>query len=178
LKTLFGPDAKETPKRQLGADGKGDFLTDLKVTVSGPGGESFPCSVLGPPRRETQVEVSFTEGRIIGVTPPLGDSGKLDGTMAVKLTGPVGTVDLKRGMFVARRHVHLTPDDAETIGVVDGDFCDLRIEGPRPTTFHHVIARVAPREVGMEISDVHLDYDEWNAAALFELKHGYLSKEA
>lgn len=176
LKALFGPDAEVKPKRVLGADGKGDFLSDLKVEVVGPDGKSFACSVLGPTRKETQVEVSFTEGRMIGVVPPLGDSGKLEGTMAVTLRGPYGSVDLPRGMFVARRHVHLTPDDADVIGVKNGEACDLYIEGERPTTLHGVIARVPPREVGMEVSDVHLDYDEWNACSLFKIKQGWLSR--
>lgn len=176
LIVLFGPNAKATPKRVLGADGKGDYLTDLKVEVEGPDGRHFPCSVLGPVRRESQVEVSYTEGRMIGAVPPLGDSGKLEGTMAVTLHGPSGSVTLERGMFVARRHVHLTPDDAERIGVKNNEPCDLRIEGSRPTTFHKVIAKVPPREVGMECSDVHLDYDEWNACALFQSDCGWLSK--
>lgn len=176
LKALFGSEVELRPQRVLGADGKGDFLTNLKVEVIGAGGKSFLCSVLGPARKETQVEVSYTEGRQIGVEPPLGDSGKLDSTMPIKLRGPVGEIYLERGLFVARRHVHLTPDDADMIGVKDGDSCDLRIEGERATTFHGVIARVPPREVGMGISDVHLDYDEWNAASLFQLKFGYLSK--
>ncbi len=176
LKTLFGPEVQLRPKRVLGADGKGDFLTDLKVEAVGPGGKSFLCSVLGPVRRETQMEVSYTEGRQIGVEPPLGDSGKLEGTLPVRLRGPAGEVNLTRGLFVARRHVHLTPDDAGIIGVKNNDLCDLRIEGERAITFHGVIARVPPREVGMEISDVHLDYDEWNAASLFHIGVGYLSK--
>ena len=176
LKTLFGPEAEIRPNRVLGADGKGDFLSDLKVEVVGPEGKSFSCSVLGPARRETQVEVSYTEGRMIGAVPPLGDSGKLEGTMPVCLRGPYGSVKLTRGMFVARRHVHLTPDDAERIGVKNNDPCDLRIEGARPTTFHGVIAKVPPREVGMEVSDVHLDYDEWNACALFQQDGGWLSR--
>lgn len=176
LAVLFGPDVKVQPKRMLGADGKGDFLTDLKVEVIGPTGKSFICSVLGPTRKASQVEVSYTEGRMIGVTPPLGDSGVLSGTHPIKLRGPKGEVELSEGLFVARRHVHLTPDDAEVIGVKNGELCDLRIEGERSLVFHGVIARVPPREIGMEISDVHLDYDEWNAASLFKLDGGWLSK--
>lgn len=176
LDVLFGEGTEMTPKRVLGADGKGDFLTTLKVEVVGPEGKSFTCSVLGPVRKETQVEVSYTEGRMIGAVPPIGDSGKLEGTMAVTLRGPKGDVNLERGMFVARRHVHLTPDDADIIGVENGDPCDLRIEGERDITFHGVIARIPPREAGMEISDVHIDYDEWNAASGFLADGGWLSK--
>ncbi|MDR1573097.1 MAG: propanediol utilization protein [Clostridiales Family XIII bacterium] len=176
MTVLFGTETEIKPKKILGADGKGDYLTDLKVEIMGADGKSSVCSVLGPLREETQIEVSYTEGRAIGALPPLGDSGKLEGTMAVRLKGPAGSVSLARGMFVARRHVHLTPDDADAIGVKNGDMCDLRVGGDRPTTFHAVIAKVPPREIGMEISDVHLDYDEWNAAALFRFDCGWLSK--
>ena len=96
LQALFGPEAELEPKRLLG-DGGGGFISQYKVTVEGKDGKSCQCSVLGPLRKESQVEFSFTEARAIGLVPPLGDSGVLEGTSPVRLTGTAGSVDLPRG---------------------------------------------------------------------------------
>ena len=176
LEKLFGEGAELNALKHTGADGKGDFLADKKVEVEGPKGK-LTTSILGPLRKQTQIEFSFTEARTIGCVPPLGESGHLTGTLGIRLNGPCGSVELQEGMFVPYRHVHLTPDDAEIIGVKDGDMCDLYIEGERRLTYHDVIAKVPPREIGMEITDVHLDYDEFNAAALFmDGSNAWLSK--
>ncbi len=176
LETLFGKGAALNPVKRTGADGKGDFVADKKVEVEGPKGKIM-CTILGPVRKESQAEFSYTEARAIGCVPPLGESGHLDGTMGIRLNGPEGSVELEKGFFVPYRHVHLTPDDADVIGVKNGDMCDLKVDGERSLTFHDVIAKVPPRKIGMEITDVHLDYDEFNAAALFvDGVAGWLSK--
>ena len=173
FKVLFGEDAVLEKKKQLPSR---DYVAVQKVEVVGNDGKSCVCSILGPYRKETQVEFSFTEARAIGMIPPLGDSGVLEGTAPVTIKGPKGTVHLERGMFVPRRHVHLSRVHAEMIGVGDGEDVDLRLEGERPTTFHGVKVRLAPPDYTGTISAVHLDYDEFNAAGIFKLNEGFVSK--
>lgn len=163
-KALLGENFRLTCKKKLGE--AGEFLSDSKLLIEGKDGKTAQASVLGPYRRETQVELSYTEARAIGMTPVLGDSGQLDGTTPVTLIGPEGTLHLERGAMVARRHVHMPPADAEKLGVGDRDIVSLRIEGARAVIFENVLVRVAPAEIGSTYSNVHLDYDEWNAAGL------------
>ncbi|MBM6924424.1 PduL/EutD family phosphate acyltransferase [Pseudoflavonifractor phocaeensis] len=175
LKALFGPEAELEPKRLLG-DGGGGYISQYKVTVEGADGKSCLCTVLGPLRKESQVEFSFTEARAIGLVPPLGDSGVLGGTAPVRLTGPAGTVALERGLFVARRHAHVCVKDAQELGIQDGDPIRVRVAGPRAMVFDEVVAHVPPPFVPMTLSAFHVDYDEWNAAALFLEPYVYMSK--
>lgn len=176
MKALFGEDAQLEPKTLLG-DGGGGYVCQYKVTVVGKDGKSCTCSVLGPLRKQTQVEFSFTEARAIGLVPPLGDSGILEGTSPVTLKGTVGEVHLDEGLFVARRHAHVTNSDADALGIKDGDPIIVRVEGPRAMVFDEVVAHVPPSFVPMTISAFHVDYDEWNAAALFMDPHVYISKK-
>ena len=175
FRILYGPDAELEVLRYVGADGKGDFITQYKPTVIGPGGKSFTLSLLGPFRGNTQVELSYTEARQIGAVAGLALKGH-EGTWPIKIRGDAGEIDLPYGLFIPERHVHLTWEDALAAGIKDGEMCDLRMEGERPTTYHGVVAKVAPQWVGMELSDVHLDYDEFNAASLFKLDGGWLSR--
>lgn len=163
-KTLFGEDFRLTCKEKLGE--AGEFLSESKLLIEGENGKTVKASVLGPYRRETQVEMSYTEARAIGMVPVLGDSGKLDGTTPVTLVGPNGKLHLERGAMVARRHVHMPPADAEKLGVKDREMVMLRVEGDRAMVFEKVLVRVAPAEINSTYSNVHLDYDEWNAAGL------------
>jgi putative phosphotransacetylase len=160
-------------KRQLPSR---DFVAVQKVEVIGKDDKSCVCTILGPFRKETQVEFSFTEARAIGLIPPLGDSGVLEGTSPITIKGPKGVIHLDRGLFVPRRHVHMSRPHAAIIGVGDSEDVDLRIEGERPTTFHGVKVRLAPPDYTGDVSAVHLDYDEFNAAGIFALNEGYVSK--
>ncbi len=175
LKALFGEDAELQPKKLLG-DGGGGFVTQYKVTVVGKDGKETKCTVLGPLRKETQVEMSYTEARAVGLIPPLGESGKLAGTAPVSLKGDDGSVELERGLFVVYKHVHVCTKDAKELGIKDGDRVCLRVEGPRPMIFKDAIAHVPPEFVPMTLSAFHVDYDEWNAAALFMDPYVYMSK--
>lgn len=175
LKALFGEDAEMQPKRLLG-DGGGGFVSQYSVFVVGKDGKESKCSVLGPLRKESQVEFSFTEARAIGLLPVLGDSGVLEGTTPVTLRGEKATITLDRGLFVARRHVHCCVKDAKELGIKDGDRVCLRVEGPRAMVFDEAVAHVPPEFVPMTLSAFHVDYDEWNAAALFMDPHVYMSK--
>ena len=153
--TLFGHTL--TPKRELSQPGQ--YLANERVTVKGPKGEFQNVAVLGPERPEGQVEISLTDGRTLGVTPPVRLSGKVDGSPGVTLVGPKGQVVLPQGVIAAQRHIHMTPQDAKTMGVADKQVVKLRTYTSRPVVFDDVVVRVHPNFQ----TRVHLDYDEANA---------------
>lgn len=146
-----------TPKRPLSQPGQ--FLSNERLTVVGPKGEFQNVAVLGPERREAQVEISLTDGKTLGITPPVRPSGSVDGTPGCTLVGPKGRVELTRGVIAAKRHIHMTPEAAENFGVVDKQTVALQVYTARPLTFSDVQVRVSPDFETF----VHLDYDEANA---------------
>lgn len=153
--TLFGHPL--TPLRPLSQPGQ--FLAQERVAVTGPKGEFRNVAVLGPERQEGQVELSWTDGRVVGLELPVRLSGQTAGSPGAVLTGPVGTVYLTQGVIAAQRHIHLTPEDAERFSVADGQTVKLQTYTARPVVFGDVAVRVS-REFA---SFVHLDYDEANA---------------
>ena len=153
--TLFGH--RLTPKRQLSQPGQ--FLANERVSVIGPKGEFHNVAVLGPERKEAQVEVSLTDGRVLGIAPPVRPSGRVDGTPGITLKGERGTVALERGVMAAQRHIHVHPDDAPTLGVADKQIVRLQTYTDRPVVFGDVLVRVDPAFQ----TRVHLDFDEANA---------------
>ncbi|MDN5359490.1 MAG: putative phosphotransacetylase [Thermotogaceae bacterium] len=161
LKVLFGENAQLTPIKDLGQPGQ--YASEEKVKVTGPKGSFESVRVLGPVRKDTQVEVSLTDAYKLGVVPPVRDSGDIEGTPGVKLIGPAGEVDLDKGLILAKRHIHMTPDDAERFDVKDKDIvsvlCDT--EG-RKTIFQDVLIRVSPKYA----LEFHVDTDEANASFL------------
>lgn len=158
LATLFGPDAKLTNKKDLSQPGQ--FACEEKVTVVGPKGE-LKMSILGPERPETQVEVSFTDARALGLVPPVRESGDLAGSAPCKLVGPCGEVELKQGVIVAKRHIHTTPADLEALGVQNGDIVWVKVEtGDRTLIFGDVVVRTSEKYA----LAMHIDTDEANAA--------------
>lgn len=146
-----------TPKRPLSQPGQ--FLANERVTVLGPKGEFQNVAVLGPERKEGQVEISLTDGRILGVQPPIRLSGDIENTPPISLLGPKGRVDLPRGLIAARRHIHLTPEDGEKFHVKDKQVVRLQTYTHRPCIFEDVVVRIHPDFSAA----VHLDYDEANA---------------
>lgn len=153
--TLFGHGL--TPDRPLSQPGQ--FLAKERVTVRGPKGEFQKVAVLGPERPEGQVEISLTDGRSLGITPPVRLSGSLGDTPGATLIGPCGEVSLPRGVIAAQRHIHMTPEDARHFGVKDRQAVRLRTYTERPVTFEKLVVRVSPEFA----TYVHLDYDEANA---------------
>ena len=153
--TLFGHGL--TPAKPLSQPGQ--FAAKERLTVVGPKGEMKNVAVLGPARKEAQVEVSLTDARALGLTVPVRLSGDVKDSPGVKLIGPAGQVVLERGAIAALRHIHLTPADATRFGVRDRQVVKLQTFTSRPLVFDDVVVRVsadfAPR--------VHLDYDEANA---------------
>ena len=153
--TLFGHAL--TPKRELSQPGQ--FLANERVTVVGPKGEFANVAVLGPERKEAQVEISITDGRVLGIDPPVRMSGSVGGTPGAVLQGPKGQVKLQQGVIAAQRHIHMTPSDAKTMGVQDKQVVRLQTYTRRPVVFDKVVIRVSPDFQTF----VHLDYDEANA---------------
>ena len=146
-----------TPKRPLSQPGQ--FLANERVTVKGPKGEFQNVAVLGPERNETQVEISLTDGRTLGIVPPVRLSGDTQGTPGAILVGTMGEVHLQQGVLAAKRHIHLTPEKAELLGIRDKQIVKLQTFTDRPVVFEDVVVRIHP-----EYADyVHLDYDEANA---------------
>lgn len=160
LQTLFGAGHQLIPMKPLKQPGQ--YAAEEKVDVIGPKGTLKGVRILGPVRPETQVELSMTDARTIGVAAPVRESGKLSGTPGIKLVGPAGEVEIDHGAIVALRHVHLSPDQAKEAGVVDKQIISIKVGGERGLTFDHVLVRSGE---GHE-AEIHFDTDEGNAAGL------------
>ena len=146
-----------TPQRPLSQPGQ--FLARERVTVAGPKGVFQNVAVLGPERREAQVEISLTDGKALGLRPPIKQSGDVSDSPGCTLEGPAGRVTLERGVIAARRHIHLTPEDGKLLGVKDGQVVQLQVFSGRPVIFGDTVVRISPDFARA----AHLDYDEANA---------------
>ena len=159
LETLFGKGHELTNKKDLSQPGQ--FACEEKIEVVGPKG-SLKMSILGPCRPDDQVEVSFTDARALGVTPPVHESGDIEGTPGVKLVGPCGEVEIAKGVIVAKRHIHMTPEDAAKYDLQDKQIVNVKVETDgRSLIFGDVIVRVSPSYA----LAMHIDTDESNAAS-------------
>ena len=161
FETLYGKDAQLTNKKDLSQPGQ--VACAEKVTVVGPRGE-MAMSILGPERPETQVEVALTDARKLGIVPPVRESGDIAGTPGCKLVGPAGEVEIECGVIAAKRHIHLTPADAEEMGLEDKQIVSVKVgePGARETVFGDVVVRVNKNYAAA----MHIDTDESNAAGL------------
>ena len=146
-----------TPKRPLSQPGQ--YLANERLTVIGPKGEFENVAVLGPERKAGQVELSMTDARTLGITAPIRQSGDIENTPGAKLRGQMGEITLPQGVIIAKRHIHMTPEDAEKMGVADKQIVRLQTYTSRPLVFEDVVVRVSPDFQ----TYVHLDYDEANA---------------
>lgn len=161
LETLFGKGYELTVKKELSQPGQ--FASCERVTVVGPKKELAGVSILGPCRTADQVELSATDARSIGITAPIRESGDVKGSGACKLVGPAGEVELKEGVIVAKRHIHMTPEDAEKFGVKDAEVVKVAIKtAERSLIFGDTVVRVSPKYA----LAMHVDTDEANAAAI------------
>lgn len=167
LETLFGEGFELSVRKELSQPGQ--FASGEKVQVVGPRGQ-LNMSILGPCRKETQVEVSFTDARALGVTPPVRESGDTKGSAGCKLVGPKGEVELEEGVIVAKRHIHATPEDAEKLGVQNGDVVSVKVDTGkgRAVVLGDTVVRVSPSYAFA----MHIDTDECNAAAAFGEVYG------
>ncbi len=160
LDILFGEGYELTKKKDLSQPGQ--FACEERVAVVGAKGQFPAVSILGPVRPASQVELSLTDARSIGVTAPVRESGDIAGSGACKLVGPKGEVELECGVIAAKRHIHATPADAEKYGVEDKQIVKVKIEsaGGRSLVFDDVVVRVNPNFA----LAMHIDTDEANAA--------------
>lgn len=158
LDILFGKGFELTFKKDLSQPGQ--FATNERVTVVGPKREIANISILGPVRKQTQVELSATDARSVGIPIVVRESGDLVGTPGCKIVGPCGEVEISEGVIVAKRHIHLTPDSAAEFGVEDKQIVSVEIKGTgRSTVFGDVVIRVSEKFAPA----MHIDTDESNA---------------
>jgi acetate kinase len=160
VEQLFGPGHQLTPLAPLAQPGQ--FACEERIRLVGPRGSIDRVRVLGPARKQSQVEISRTEGFRLGINAPIRMSGDLGGTPGLVLEGPAGQVKLEEGVIIAHRHMHMTPTDARRLGLQDRDMVRVRVEGDRELIFGDVVVRISPKYK----LEFHLDTDEANAAQL------------
>lgn len=170
LEVLFGKGHQLTPKKELSQPGQ--FAAEEKVTVVGPRGE-LKMTILGPVRKASQIEVSFTEARTLGISAPLRESGDTAGSAAIKLVGPEGEIELTEGVIVAKRHIHMLPQEAVNLGVQNGEIVNVKIESEgRSLVFGDTVVRVR-EDFALAM---HIDTDEANAAGISGSAEGFIVK--
>lgn len=169
LETLFGKGHELTKKKDLSQPGQ--YACEEKVTVVGPRG-SIKASILGPVRPDTQVELSFTDARTIGVTAPVRESGDIKGSAPCRIEGPCGSVEIAEGVIIAKRHIHMTPADAKELGVEDKQIVGVKLDTPRSLVYGDVVVRVSEKFA----LAMHIDTDESNAACAFGEVYGEIVK--
>lgn len=160
LDTLFGPGSGLTEKRALSQPG--EFLSEERVRLIGPRGDIGNVAILGPLRKAVQAEISLTDARVLGVEAPLRLSGNLSGAADLYIAGPAGVLHAKGAAIVAKNHIHLRPQDAKALGVLDDAAVRVRLNTERPLVFEDVAVRV--RDTFMPA--LHIDFDEANACML------------
>lgn len=160
IEALFGKGYELKKFKDLSQPGQ--YAAEEKVDLIGPKGTLKGVRVLGPARKSTQIEISLTDGFVLGVKPPVRDSGDIVGSPGVKIVGPAGEVDLKEGVIAAARHIHMHTSDAEKFGVVDKQRVKIATKGQRALIFDNVLVRVHPTYA----LEMHVDVDEGNAAGV------------
>jgi len=171
IEILFGAGATLTEKKPLSQPGQ--FACEERVTLVGPKKSIANVIILGPARPATQVEVSLTDARTLGVESPVRESGDIAGSGGCKIVGPCGEVEIAEGVIAAKRHIHFTPADAEAAGVEDKEIVSVKIDSDgRSTIFGDVVVRVSPKFAAA----MHIDTDESNAACAFGKCYGEIIK--
>ncbi len=160
LDILFGEGYELTPKKVLMGR---EFASNEVVTLVGPSLKAIEnVRVLGPVRKNTQVEISRTDTFVLKVSPPVRPSGEIKGSERIVVVGPKGSVYLKEGVIIANRHIHLTPEFAASLNLEDNDYVDVVIDGVKPTKFYDVQIRVRD-DFNVEM---HIDTDDANSSGL------------
>lgn len=169
LDILFGEGYELTPKKELSQPGQ--FAAEERVKVVGPKRELPRVSILGPARKSTQVELSMTDARSIGINAPIRESGDIEGSASCTLVGPKGEVELKEGVIVAKRHIHITPEDAKEFGIKDKEIVQVKVDTEsRSSILGDVVVRVRD---DFE-SAMHIDTDEGNAVGITGEQYGII----
>ena len=171
IEVLFGKGATLTHKKDLSQPGQ--FACQERVTLVGPKKSIENVIILGPARPATQVEVSLTDARTLGVSAPVRESGDIAGSGACKIVGPCGEVEISEGVIAAKRHIHFTPEEAAAAGVEDKQTVSVKIDSAdRSTIFGDVVVRVSPKFSAA----MHIDTDEANATCAFGQCYGEIVK--
>ena len=161
LETLFGAGYELTPMKELSQPGQ--YACKEVLTVIGPSMRPIEnVRVLGPVRKESQVEISATDSYVLKVKPPVRESGNIKGSAPIRIVGPKGIVELAEGCIIANRHIHMSPSDADVFGVRDGDYVNIDVNGKRRTRWFDVQVRVH-KDFRLEM---HVDTDDANAAGI------------
>ena len=171
LDALFGTGYELTKAKDLSQPGQ--YASKERLPVVGPKGAYHNVVILGPVRKESQVEVSLTDCLQLGVKAPIRESGDIEGTPGIVLVNGDKSVSLDKGLIVAKRHVHMTPEDAEKLGVKNHDIVKVKVEGARPLIFDDVVIRVSPKFA----TYMHIDYDEANACGFSKGIRGRIIKD-
>ena len=171
VEVLYGAGAELIVKKMLSQPGQFATAND-KIKLVGPKGEMM-VSVLGPTRPANQIELSYTDARALGLkNVPVRESGDVAGTPGLKMVGPAGELEVAEGAIIAKRHIHMTPADAEALEVTNGQVVKVLIKSERTTIFDDVVVRVSPSYA----LAMHIDTDECNAAAAFGEIYGEIVK--
>lgn len=157
---LFGKGYELTRMKDLGQPGQ--YAAKETVTIKGPKGEFKNVRILGPLREKTQVEISVSDGFKLGVTPPVRESGKLEGSAPVEIIGPGGSIEKPEGSIAALRHIHMTPETAKKLNIADKDIVEVEVPGVRRAVLGNVLVRVSDKYA----LEMHVDIDEANACGL------------
>jgi putative phosphotransacetylase len=160
LKLLFGEGHNLTIKRELSQPNQ--YLSEERVKLVGSKSEFDRVAILGPTRHATQVELSLTDARDLGVEAPVRESGDVKGSAAIKIVGAKGEIEISEGVIIAKRHIHFTPEDAEKYGVKDKQIVKVKVSGDRALIFDETVVRVSPSFK----TYMHIDFDETNAAGI------------
>ena len=171
VKALFGDDGALTPVRDLSQPGQ--FLSTERVALVGPKSRMERVAVLGPARKRTQVELSKSDCIALGVDAPVRESGDIDGSGAIRIEGPCGSVDINEGVIIAHNHIHVTAEDSELLKLYDKTRVAVEVFSERPVIFEDVIIRVS-KEFSCKM---HIDFDEANAAAVKGFTLGRIIKK-
>ncbi|MBF0780126.1 MULTISPECIES: ethanolamine utilization phosphate acetyltransferase EutD [unclassified Granulicatella] len=170
--TLFGKGYELTKQKDLSQPGQ--YACKERITVLGPKGAFHNVVILGPVRPESQVEISLTDGLALGVKAPIRESGDIEGTPGIVLVNGNNVVSLEKGLIVAKRHIHMSPDDARKAGVENKEIVQVKVEGARPLIFDDVVVRVHPNFA----TAMHIDYDEANACGFTKGMRGRIIKKS
>jgi putative phosphotransacetylase len=171
LETLFGKGFKLHPKKNLSQPGQ--YASEEKVEIVGPKKSITGVSILGPVRTATQVEISATDARTLGINLAIRESGDILGTPGCTIIGPEGKIEIKQGVIVAKRHIHATPKDAIELGVKDKDIVSVKVETEgRSLIFGDVVVRVSEKFA----LAMHIDTDESNAGNVTPTTKGTIIK--
>lgn len=162
LDLLFGEGYQLTPKKALSQPGQ--YASEETVEVIGPSGKPLKLRILGPERKASQVEVSLSDSRVLGFVPPVRTSGDLSGTPGIRIKGPKREIEIKEGVIIPDRHIHMTPEDARWYGVKNGERVSVLITGQKGGVLSDVVIRVAE---SCRL-DFHIDTDDANAFQLFQ----------